>query len=135
MTFDITSAYPDVKTLEKATRTFQYRRATGDDSGFVAITDAIKFKEGEKGAVETALITFEKVEIAETTGGGLEIKIGGAVVKVEAKNASGAALKLVAETAIVGEHDDSVRNKPTRVALRVDGDVENATITQRFDTL
>ena len=44
-------------------------------------------------------------------------------------------MKLVAETAIVGEHDDSVKNKPTRVALRVDGDVENATITQLFDTL
>ena len=133
VTFDITSAYPEVKTLEKATRTFQYRRATGDDSGFVAITDAIKFKEGEKGAVETALITFEKVEIAEIADGALEIEIGGAVVNVFALDASGKALKLVAETAIVGEHDDSVRNKPTRVALRVDGDVENATITQLFE--
>lgn len=135
VTFDITSAYPEVKTLEKATRTFQYRRATGDDSGFVAITDAIKFKEGEKGAVETALITFEKVEIAEIADGALEIEIGGAVVNVFALDANGKALKLVAETAIVGEHDDSVKNKPTRVALRVDGDVENATITQLFDTL
>jgi hypothetical protein len=133
VTFDITSAYPEVKTLEKATRTFQYRRATGDDSGFVAITDAIKFKEGEKGAVETALITFEKVEIAEIADGALEIEIGGAVVNVFALDANGKALKLVAETAIVGEHDDSVRNKPTRVALRVDGDVENATITQLFE--
>lgn len=132
VTFDITSAYPDVKTLDKALRTFQYRRATGEDSGFVAITDVIEFKKNEKGAIETALITFETPEI-KSIGRWLEIKIGGAVVKVHAFDSDSKALKLVAETAIVGEHDDSVRNKPTRVAIRVDGEVQNATITQLFE--
>lgn len=131
--FDISSAYPDVKTLEKAERRFVYRRAAGNDPGFFEITDSISFKDGAKETAETAIVTFEKdVEISETPTGGLRLKISGAVVEVEAKDADEASLKLVAEKTIVGENDDAVRNKPTRIALRVESPANSATIVQRF---
>ena len=134
ITFDITSAYPEATTLAKALRTFQFRRAHGDDPGFVTISDAVSFKENEKGSVESAIITFEEeIEIAETNDGGLTLKLAGAVVRVSAKDAAGAPLKLVAEKTTVGENDESVKTKPTRVALRIAEDVHEATIIQRFD--
>lgn len=134
--FDITSAYPEAKTLDKALRTFRYRRAQGNDPGDVTITDAIALKAGETGSIETALVSFEKeIGIEQTADGGLEVKLAGAVVKVSAADAEGKPLKLVAEKAIVGETDPSVPNKPTRVALRVDGDVNSATIVQKFEVL
>jgi hypothetical protein len=133
VTFDITSAYPDAEALEKAERTFLYRRASGDDPGFVTITDAIAFKEGEEGAIETAIITQEKeIDVDSTSAGGLTLRFAGVVLSVEAKDASGKALPLTTDRAIVGENDDNARFKPTRIALRVDGDVNNATIVQRF---
>ena len=134
ITFDITSAYPEATTLAKALRTFQFRRAHGDDPGFVTISDAVSFKENEKGSVESAIITFEEeIEIAETNDGGLTLKLAGAVVRVSAKDAAGAPRKLVAEKTTVGENDESVKTKPTRVALRIAEDVHEATIIQRFD--
>ena len=134
VTLDITSAYPEVENLAKAQRTFLYRRASGDDPGFVTITDAIAFKEGEEGAIETAIITQEKeIDVDSTSAGGLTLRFAGVVLSVEAKDASGKALPLTTDRAIVGENDDNARFKPTsNRALRVDGDANNATIVQCF---
>ncbi|MBQ5365959.1 MAG: hypothetical protein IIU43_00590, partial [Thermoguttaceae bacterium] len=68
----------------------------------------------------------------EQNGDAVKIKIAGAAVDVSAADANGAPLKLAAETAIVGENDESAVNKPTRIALRVDGPVNSAVITQRY---
>ena len=77
------------------------------------------------------MITFEKFEIQENDGA-LTIKFAGANVDVSATDADGAKLKLIAEKTIVGENDESVPNKPTRIALRVDGPVNSAVVTQVF---
>ena len=63
----------------------------------------------------------------------IRVALDGATATITARDATGAALKLVGETSIVGENDESVRSKPTRVALRVDGDVNAAIITAVFD--
>ena len=63
----------------------------------------------------------------------IRVDLDGATATITARDANGASLKLVAETAIVGENDESARSKPTRVALRVDGDVNAAIITTVFD--
>ncbi|MGI6402560.1 MAG: hypothetical protein ACOX0A_10765 [Thermoguttaceae bacterium] len=133
VTLDITSAYPEVENLAKAQRTFLYRRASGDDPGFVTIADSVIFKNGARGAFETAIITREKeIDVESTSDGGLTLRFANVVLTATAKDASGAALTLKAERAVVGEKDEFVKNKPTRIALRVDGDVNNATIEQRF---
>ncbi len=129
-TIDFTSAY-DVPTLEKLTRRFEFDRAAGAESGAFVITDSAVFKENAKETFETAIITFEKFDVREN-GGALTVKFADAQVDVSAADANGAPLKLAAETAIVGENDESAVNKPTRIALRVDGPVNSAVITQRF---
>jgi hypothetical protein len=130
---DLTSAYP-VKTLASAKRVFEYRR--GDDATFggVEICDSVEFKPGEKGAFETAVVSFEKIEALETTQPSttLRFKVGAATLAVVATDGAGNALPLSFETKIVGENDASVPKKPTRLALIVDGDVEKATICQTF---
>lgn len=127
---DFTSAY-NVPTLQKLTRKFEFGRANGTESGYFQVTDSAAFKEDAKETFETAIITFETPEI-EQNGDAVRIKIAGAAVDVSAADANGAPLTLVAETAIVGENDESAVNKPTRIALRVDGPVNSAVITQRF---
>ena len=130
---DMTSAYPK-SGATKVLRSFEFKRAFGDDPGYVEIRDEIAFKAEETGTIETALITFEKnVEIATISDSELEIRASGAVVRVSAVDAEGKALKLTAEKQIVGENDDSVPNKPTRVALLIADKVQNATIIQRFE--
>ena len=130
---DLTSAYP-VKTLASAKRVFEYRR--GDDATFggVEICDSVEFKPGEKGAFETAVVSFEKIETPETTQPSttLRFKVGAATLTVVATDGAGNALPLRFETKIVGENDASVPKKPTRLALILDGDVEKATIRQTF---
>ena len=130
---DLTAAYP-VKTLKTAKRVFEYRRANGANSGGVAICDSVEFKPGSKGAFETAVVSFEKIETLETTQPSttLRFKVGGATLKVEATDGDGKPLPLRFETKIVGENDASVPKKPTRLALIVDGDVEKASIRQTF---
>ena len=127
---DFTSAY-NVPTLQKLTRKFEFGRANGTESGYFQVTDSAVFKENAKETFETAIITFEKFDVREN-GGALTVKFADAQVDVSAADANGAPLKLVAETAIVGENDESAVNKPTRIALRVDGPVNSAVITQRF---
>ncbi len=132
---DLTSAYA-VPTLQSIRRAFEYKRASGDDPGYFEIRDVVAFKEGATEDFETALVSFEKpeaIEIEATENGGVNVKLSGAVVRVDAKNASGETIKLVAEKQIVGENDASVPRKPTRVALRVEGKTNAATITQRFE--
>jgi hypothetical protein len=130
---DLTSAYP-VKTLASAKRVFEYRR--GDDAtyGGVEICDSVEFKPGEKGAFETAVVSFEKIEALEATQPSttLRFKVGAATLTVAATDGAGNALPLRFETKIVGENDASVPKKPTRLALIIDGDVEKATIRQTF---
>lgn len=130
---DLTSAYP-VKTLASAKRVFEYRRGDDATSGGVEICDSVEFKPGEKGAFETAVVSFEKIEASETTQPSttLRFKVGGATLTVEATDGAGNALPLRFETKIVGENDPSVPKKPTRLALIIDGDVEKATIWQTF---
>ncbi len=130
---DITSAYP-VDGLKSAKRVFEYRRANGANSGGVAICDSVEFKPGAKGAFETAVVSFEKIEALETTqpSTALRFKVGGATLTIEAADGAGNALPLRFETKIVGEKDASVPKKPTRLALIIDGDVEQATIRQTF---
>ena len=130
---DLTSAYP-VKTLASAKRVFEYRRADGANSGGVEICDSVEFKPGEKGAFETAVVSFEKIATLETTQPSttLRFKVDGATLTVEATDDAGNALPLRFETKIVGESDASVPKKPTRLALIVDGDVEKASIRQTF---
>ena len=131
---DLTSAYP-VKTLALAKRVFEYRRGENANSGGVEICDLVEFKSGEKGAFETAVVSFEKIEALETTQPSttLRFKVGSATLTVAATDGAGNALPLRFETKIVGENDASVPKKPTRLALIVDGDVEKATIRQTFD--
>ncbi|MBQ8286138.1 MAG: hypothetical protein IJZ10_07525, partial [Thermoguttaceae bacterium] len=131
---DLTSAYP-VKTLALAKRVFEYRRANGATSGDVEICDSVEFKPGEKGAFDTAVVSFEKIEALESTqpSATLRFKVGAATLTVAATDGVGNALPLRFETKIVGENDASVPKKPTRLALIVDGDVEKATIRQTFD--
>ena len=132
--FDVTSAYKDAKELQSATREFRYERPRGDFAGQVAIVDEIRFNEGKTGAIETALITFYKdVKIDASEPESIRVDLDGATATITARDANGASLKLVAETAIVGENDESARSKPTRVALRVDGDVNAGIITTVFD--
>ncbi|MBR4834564.1 MAG: hypothetical protein IKU86_09605 [Thermoguttaceae bacterium] len=130
---DLTSAY-SVETLASAKRVFEYRRANGANSGAVSVCDSVEFKSGEKGAFETAVVSFEKIEALETTQPSttLRFNVGGATLTVEAEDGVGNALPLRFETKIVGENDASVPKKPTRLALIVDGDVEQATIRQTF---
>ncbi len=127
---DFKSCYP-VPTLQSLTRRFEYARARGEDAGSFAITDSVAFEEGKSETFETAIITFEKFEVRENDGA-LTIKFADARADVSATDASGAKLNLVAETTIVGENDESARNKPTRIALRVDGPVNSAIVTQTF---
>ncbi|MBQ9875435.1 MAG: hypothetical protein IJM30_13355 [Thermoguttaceae bacterium] len=127
---DFKSAY-DVPTLDKLTRTFEYGRATGDDPGFFKIVDSVSFKDGAKEDFETAIITFEKVEI-KSDGDAIVATVGPATVTVAAVDADGNSLKLVAEETIVGKDDPSTVNKPTRVAFRVDGKTNSAIATQSF---
>ena len=131
---DLTSAYP-AKTLASAKRVFEYRRANGANSGGVEICDSVEFKPGEKGAFETAVVSFEKIEALESTqpSATLRFKVGAATLTVVATDGAGNALPLRFETKIVGENDASVPKKPTRLALIIDGDVEKATIRQTFD--
>lgn len=130
---DLTSAYP-VKTLASAKRVFEYRRGADATSGGVEICDSVEFKPGEKGAFETAVVSFEKIEALEATQPSTTIrfKVGAATLTVVATDGAGNALPLRFETKIVGENDASVPKKPTRLALIVDGDVEKATICQTF---
>lgn len=130
---DLTSAYP-VKTLASAKRVFEYRRGDDATSGGVEICDSVEFKPGEKGAFETAVVSFEKIEASETTQPSttLRFKVGGATLAVEATDGAGNALPLRFETKIVGENDASVPKKPTRLALIIDGDVEKGKIRQTF---
>ncbi len=131
---DVTSAYKDAKELKSATREFRYERPHGDFSGRVAIVDDIRFNEGKTGSIETALITFYKgVKIDASVPEKICVELDGATATITAQDENDAVLKLVAETSIVGEKDDSVRSKPTRVAIRVDGDVEAAKITTVFN--
>ena len=130
---DLTSAYP-VKTLASAKRVFEYRRANGANSGGVEICDSVEFKPNEKGAFETAVVSFEKIEALDATQPSttLRFKVGAATLTVAATDGAGNALPLRFETKIVGENDASVPKKPTRLALIVDGDVEKASIRQTF---
>ena len=130
---DLTSAYP-VKTLASAKRVFEYRRANGANSGGVEICDSVEFKPNEKGAFETAVVSFEKIEALDATQPSttLRFKVGAATLTVAATDGAGNALPLRFETKIVGESDASVPKKPTRLALIVDGDVEKASIRQTF---
>jgi hypothetical protein len=114
---DLTSAYP-VKTLASAKRVFEYRRGDDATSGGVEICDSVEFKPGEKGAFETAVVSFEKIEALETTQPSTtrRFKVGGATLTVEATDGAGNALPLRFETKIVGENDASVPKKPTRLA-------------------
>jgi len=123
-----------VKTLASAKRVFEYRRANGANFGGVEICDSVEFKPGEKGAFETAVVSFEKIETLEATqpSATLRFKVGAATLTVAATDGVGNALPLRFETKIVGENDASVPKKPTRLALIVDGDVEKATIRQTF---
>ncbi|MCF0233986.1 MAG: hypothetical protein HUK22_03285, partial [Thermoguttaceae bacterium] len=100
--------------------------------GSVAIKDAVEFDETKPGAFETAAITFEKIDVVSDDPEALVFTIGGAKLTVVARDADGAPLKLRYETQIVGEKDDSVPSKPTRLAFVVEGDVVKATITQTF---
>ena len=127
---DFTSAYP-VETLAKATRRFEYGRARGDDQGYFQIEDYVAFKDGAKETVETAIITFEKFELEEN-GDGIRVKYANAACDVNAKDKDGNALKLIAETTIVGENDPSVGRKPTRIAFKFAEPIAEGTITQRF---
>ena len=132
--YDVTTAYKDANELKSATREFRYERPRDDFAGRVAITDDIRFNEGKTGAIETALITFYKdVKIDASEPESIRVDLDGATATITARDANGASLKLVAETAIVGENDESARSKPTRVALRVDGDVNAGIITTVFD--
>lgn len=132
--FDVTSAYKDAKELKSATREFRYERPRGDFAGRVAIVDDIRFNEGKTGSIETALITFYKgVKIDASVPERISVELDGATATITAQDENNAVLKLVAETSIVGENDDSARSKPTRVAIRVDGDVNAAKITTVFD--
>lgn len=130
---DLTSAYP-VKTLASAKRVFEYRRANDANFGGVEICDSVEFKPSEKGAFETAVVSFEKIEALEATQPSttLRFKVGGSTLTVEATDGAGNALPLRFETKIVGENDASVPKKPTRLALIIEGDVEQATIRQTF---
>ncbi len=128
---EFASAY-DVPTLKSLTRKFEYGRATGADPGYFQVTDEAQFEEGKTETFEDAIVTFEQVEI-EQNGNALVIKIGDAVVNVSAKAADGSEQKLIAETSIVGENDDAVVKKPTRVALKVEGAVNYTAVTQRFE--
>ncbi|MBR4753314.1 MAG: hypothetical protein IK077_16320 [Thermoguttaceae bacterium] len=127
---DFKSCY-NVPTLQKLTRQFEFVRARDAESGSFTITDSVAFEEGKSETFETAMITFEKFEIQENDGA-LTIKFADAQVDVSATDANGAKLNLVAETTIVGENDESVPNKPTRIALRVDGPVNSAVVAQVF---
>lgn len=131
VTIDLRSAY-NVPTLKTLTRSFEYERAADNETGAFTIVDAATFEEGKEEEFETAIITFEKPEIRDN-GNALTIKIGNVVVNVDARDAKGAEQKIVAETAIVGEKDESVKNKPTRVALKVKGKVNSTVVTQRFE--
>lgn len=130
-TIDFRSAY-DVKTLKTLTRTFEYGRASKENAGYFEIVDSATFEEGKSEEFETAIVTFEKAAI-EQQGNALTVKIGNAVITASAKDKNGAEQKLVAETTIVGENDASVPNKPTRIALKVEGPVNSTVVTQRFE--
>ena len=127
---DFKSAY-DVPTLTALTRKFEFVRASGAESGSFTITDTVAFEEGAAETFETAIITFQQFEIQENDEG-LTINIAGAEVDVSAVDADGAKLKIVAETTIVGENDESTPKKPTRIALRIDKPVNDATVIQLF---
>lgn len=128
---DIRTAY-DVPTLKTLARTFEFTRAFGENSGSFRITDAAQFEEGKFETFETAIVTFSKPTI-ETNGNAVVIKIDDAVVTVSAKSADGTEQKIAAETTIVGEKDDSVTVKPTRIALKVEGSVNSTVVTQLFE--
>lgn len=130
VTLDIRSAY-NVPTLQTLTRQFEFGRAKGDDPGYFQVVDSAKFEDGKADTFETAIVTFEKVEL-EQQGDAVLVKIGNADAIVTAKDADGNAQRVVAETAIVGENDDSAKNKPTRVALKVEGKVNSTVVTTRY---
>ena len=132
-TLEITSAYK-VPKLERATRKFEYRRAHQDEVGYLEIVDRVAFKEGETGAFETAIITFEsELEFKRVSDSQFEIALPGASVRVDAKDENGDPIAIDVVKQIVGEKDPNVPKKPNRIAILTKEPVANATITQRFD--
>ncbi len=129
--YDLASAY-DVPELQRLTRTFEYGRSARDNAGFFQISDAVVFEPGKPQDFETAIVTFEEPAIT-CYADRIEVKIGIATLTVTAHDLKGNWARLETYTSIVGEKDDSVPNKPTRVAFKLASPIESCVIVQRFE--
>ncbi len=109
--FDLRLAY-DVPALRRLEREFLFDRR---GAGSVTITDQVEF--ATPSAFESALITLGKVAI---NGSQVRLSDGAAVLAVEV-SVEGAALAISTDTIDQPPH-------PTRLALRCQGDVRQATI-------
>ncbi|MDO5581344.1 MAG: hypothetical protein Q4G69_09415 [Planctomycetia bacterium] len=137
---DLTSAY-EVKDLKSICRTFHYYRKTPDQyikylsnsekaEGAFAVEDKIAFS-GVPGTIDSPLITNEKAIASEEKGEIWIITLGEKEkiqIRVSAVDTEGKSIPLAMEKTIVGEHDDSVRTKPTRLGFKNIDPVKDATV-------
>ena len=152
MKLDLTSAYSDDKDVAAVRRTFTYYRAgtqkqigtapqlpkelasdnaTDFFAGMFQIEDEIEFAQDKLGKFETALISYKPITVEALDSKRLLARIGenGEVLAfVTAQDANGNALAITGEVVVVGETDKSVRYKPNRIGLCIDGQINKGTI-------
>ncbi|MDO5552549.1 MAG: hypothetical protein Q4G68_02190 [Planctomycetia bacterium] len=129
---EISAAY-GLPELESLRRVFRYQRGaetlhdteshsnadSGKCCGCLHVTDTATFAAGSPGTLESAFITRLEVNIIKGQGSELELQLGGeeGVRLTLTGEADGTPLELSVSTQIVGENDESVREKPTRIAV------------------
>ena len=125
LVLDLSSAYPDQR-LQSLTREFLFTRADVGSPNEVTVTDKFVFEPEKEGTFESPLVTFARwtvLSISEDrsvyTG---TLSKGDDTVEVTVRGTSdGQPLPLEFSQATVAENDDSVRDKPERIAFTARG--------------
>lgn len=124
LTIDMQPAYRHLPVIARLHRTFEYRRAA---PGVFAVTDRGEFKQPV--TFETAVVTFGKWE--KLAADRLKISYLGKSLEVRI-DTHGAPFTVTSES-----FDDDIRwrEKPERIAIRLDGKVKRPEITLTFTPL
>lgn len=152
LTLDLISAYDTDKDIALVRRDFTFYRAgmkerlgsiprlprelvSNEASDFFAgmfqIEDRVEFVQDKTGKFESALISYQPIKFNSTNPRRLIVTLGSQdeiLALVTAEDAKGNPLALAGEVVVVGETDNSVRQKPNRLALRIEGQINTGTI-------
>ncbi len=133
-TLDLTSAYPDCG-AEKVIRRFEFFQPAGEGTNRLVVTDRIEFAPDQQNEVEIPFITFQDWEmISDGSPEGSTFLIREKLEDEEDEEKKPVSIRLtlkasdendvsipgVLSESLVGENDDQVARKPTRIAFTPD---------------